>query len=103
MKIIVIGAGPAGLSFAAAIGRARPDASVTVIGFGVVFSDKALDFLQVDARVLHAALMPHLESWQDLNLVHKGETVTIDGVGFFAIARLTLLDILSREAAAAGA
>jgi len=112
MKIVVIGAGPAGLTFASAIRRMQPDASVRVIeqnpqgatfGFGVVFSDRALDFLKSDDPALHATLIPHLESWQDLRLVHKGETVTIDGVGFSAIARLTLLDILSTEAAASGA
>jgi 2-polyprenyl-6-methoxyphenol hydroxylase-like FAD-dependent oxidoreductase len=112
MKIVVIGAGPAGLTFASAIRRMRPDANVKVIeqnpqgatfGFGVVFSDRALDFLESDDPALHAALLPHLESWQDLRLAHKGKSITIDGIGFSAIARLTLLDILSSEAAASGA
>ncbi len=112
MKISVIGAGPAGLTFASAIRRQRPDVEVRLFeqnpqgatfGFGVVFSDRALDFLKGDDPATHAALVPHLESWQDLRLVHKGETIAIDGVGFSAIARLTLLDILTRQAMTHGA
>jgi len=111
MQIAVVGAGPAGLTFATAIARLRPQARVRVIeqnpkgatfGFGVVFSDKALDFLQADDPATHAALAPHLESWRDIRLAHRGETVTIDGVGFSAIARLALNDILATRAVASG-
>ena len=112
MKIAVIGAGPAGLTFASAIARLRPDVGVRVIeqnlagatfGFGVVFSDKALDFLRRDDPQTLAALEPRLERWDDIRLVHRGQNISIDGVGFSAIARLTLLDILAAQAGAAGA
>ncbi len=112
MKIAVIGAGPAGLTFASAMRRLRPDAAVRVFeqnragatfGFGVVFSDKALDFLRRDDPQTLAALQPRLESWDDIRLVHRGQTISIDGVGFSAIARLSLLDILAAQATAAGA
>ena len=54
MKIKILGGGPAGLYAAYRIRRELPDADVTVyeqndahttFGFGVVFSDKALEFL----------------------------------------------------------
>ena len=59
MRIAILGAGPAGLYLAYLIKRARPDADVTVIeqnapdatfGFGVVFSDRALEFLRDGRR-----------------------------------------------------
>ena len=35
-----------------------------------------------------------MESWNDITLVHRGERVVIDGVGFAAIGRLKLLQLL---------
>ena len=57
MRIAILGAGPAGLYLAYLIKRRAPSADVAVIeqnapdatfGFGVVFSDRALEFLRVD-------------------------------------------------------
>lgn len=111
MHIAVIGAGPAGLYFAYLIKRAFPDARVevheklprgTTFGFGIVFSDRALDFLVADDPGTHAALVPELERWSDLTLVHKGERVVIDGIGFAAIGRQRFLDLLEARAAEVG-
>ena len=44
-----------------------------------------------------------MQRWDDIRLVHRGQNIAIDGVGFSAIARLTLLDILAAQAGAAGA
>ena len=57
MKIDIIGAGPAGLHFASLMKRLDPRHDITIHergprnatwGFGVVFSDNALDFLRID-------------------------------------------------------
>jgi 2-polyprenyl-6-methoxyphenol hydroxylase-like FAD-dependent oxidoreductase len=113
MRIAVIGAGPAGLLFSLLVSRRFPDWRVDVYernparatyGFGVVFSEGALAFLERDepglSRVLGAAML----RWPIQRIVHRGERVDIDGNGFSAIARLKLLDILQglcREAGVA--
>jgi len=111
MRIAILGAGPAGLYLAYLIKRREPDADVRVFeqnaanatfGFGVVFSDKALDFLREDDPQTHSAIAPHMESWNDIALVHRGERVVIDGVGFAAIGRLKLLQLLQARAASVG-
>jgi 2-polyprenyl-6-methoxyphenol hydroxylase-like FAD-dependent oxidoreductase len=111
MHIAILGAGPAGLYLSYLIKRRQPDASVSVLeqnasdatfGFGVVFSDKALDFLREDDAETHAAIAPYMESWTDIALVHRGERVVVDGVGFAAIGRLKLLQLLQARAASVG-
>ena len=108
MRIAILGAGPAGLYFSYLIKRRDPDADVTVFeqnpadatfGFGVVFSDRALEFLRDDDEETYAAIVPHMESWRDITLVHGGERITIDGIGFAAIGRLKLLQLLQARAA----
>jgi len=111
MRIAILGAGPAGLYLGYLIKRRRPDIDVTVIeqnaadatfGFGVVFSDRALEFLRDDDYETYAAITPHMESWSDITVVHRGERVVIDGVGFAAIGRLKLLQLLQERARSVG-
>ena len=108
MRIAILGAGPAGLYLSYLIKRRAPDADVTVFeqnpadatfGFGVVFSDRALEFLREDDEVTYEAIVPHMESWHDITLVKSGERIVIDGIGFAAIGRLKLLQLLQARAA----
>jgi 2-polyprenyl-6-methoxyphenol hydroxylase-like FAD-dependent oxidoreductase len=111
VRIVVIGAGPAGLYFAYCLKRARPDASIRIFeqkpagatfGFGIVFSDRALDFLSADDPETFALLSRHVEKWNDLAVVHRGERVPVDGIGFAAIDRLAFLKLLQARAASLG-
>ena len=111
MRITILGAGPAGLYLAYLIKRRRADADVTVIeqnqadatfGFGVVFSDRALEFLRDDDPDTFAAIAPHMESWSDMTLVHRNERIVIDGIGFAAIGRLKLLQLLQQRLRSVG-
>jgi 2-polyprenyl-6-methoxyphenol hydroxylase-like FAD-dependent oxidoreductase len=111
VRILCVGGGPAGLYFALLHKKARPADHVLVVeqnradatyGWGVVFSDKALTFLEGgDARFM-ADLRDRLERWDDLTVVHRDDAISIDGHGFTAIARLELLQLLQRHCAAAG-
>jgi 2-polyprenyl-6-methoxyphenol hydroxylase-like FAD-dependent oxidoreductase len=111
MCVAILGAGPAGLYLAYLIKRRCPDWDVTVVeqnradatfGFGVVFSDRALEFLREDDEATYSAIAPHVESWSDIALVHRGERVVIDGIGFAAIGRLKLLQVLQARARSVG-
>ena len=111
MRIAILGAGPAGLYLSYLIKRRDRDADVTVIeqnapdatfGFGVVFSDRALEFLREDDEGTYAAFAPHMEFWHDMTLNLRGEHVVIDGIGFAAIGRLHLLQLLQARAASVG-
>ena len=111
MRITILGAGPAGLYLAYLLKRRRRDLDVRVIeqnradatfGFGVVFSDRALAFLNDDDPETYAAITPHLTSWEDITLVHRGERIAIDGIGFAAVGRLKLLGLLQARARSVG-
>jgi 2-polyprenyl-6-methoxyphenol hydroxylase-like FAD-dependent oxidoreductase len=111
MRVAVLGGGPAGL-YAAYLWKSRhPDAEVTLFeqnpadatfGFGVVFSDRAMDFLRADDPETADLITARMETWSDITLVHRGEAVAIDGVGFSAIGRLDLLMLLQERARGAG-
>ena len=111
MHIAILGAGPAGLYLAYLIKRRRPETAITLVeqnpadatfGFGVVFSDRALEFLREDDEATYSAITPHMQSWNDITIVHRGERVMIDGVGFSAIGRLKLLQLLQERARSVG-
>jgi 2-polyprenyl-6-methoxyphenol hydroxylase-like FAD-dependent oxidoreductase len=103
MRIRIVGAGPAGLSFAALMKRADPSHDIVVVergprnatwGFGVVFSDRALDFLRADDEDLCRSLTPHFESWPEIAVQHNDVRVPVAGNGFSSIGRLELLTLL---------
>jgi 2-polyprenyl-6-methoxyphenol hydroxylase-like FAD-dependent oxidoreductase len=111
VRIAVIGGGPGGLYFAYLWKKRHPDASVDLFeqnpagatwGFGVVFSEQALEFLRADDPDTVDAITPRMESWKNITLNLRGESVEIDGVGFSSIGRLELLKILQARAAAVG-
>src|SRR3954454_3902682 len=111
MRIVILGAGPAGLYLAYLLKRRRPEAHVrwveqnpanATFGFGVVFSDRALEFLREDDPDTYAAITPQMENWNDITLVHRNERIAIDGIGFAAIGRLKLLQLLQARIRAVG-
>jgi 2-polyprenyl-6-methoxyphenol hydroxylase-like FAD-dependent oxidoreductase len=111
MRLNVLGGGPGGLYFAALWKRRHPRDQVRLVeqspadttwGFGVVFSDRALEFLRGDDPATADLVAAHMQTWRDITIVHRGEAVAIDGVGFSAIGRLQLLALLQQRAREAG-
>jgi 2-polyprenyl-6-methoxyphenol hydroxylase-like FAD-dependent oxidoreductase len=111
MNILIAGAGPAGLYLAYLLKRQDARHHIRIVeqnppdstfGFGVVFSDRALDFLRDDDEETHALIVPAMQRWTDLSLVHRGQRITIDGVGFAAIGRLQLLQLLQQRLRSVG-
>jgi 2-polyprenyl-6-methoxyphenol hydroxylase-like FAD-dependent oxidoreductase len=111
VRIAVIGGGPGGLYFAYLWKKLHPDATIDLFeqnaagatwGFGVVFSEQALEFLRADDPDTVDALAPRMESWKNITLNLRGENVAIDGVGFSSIGRLDLLTILQQRVASVG-
>ena len=108
----ILGAGPAGLYTAILLRRHLPHVQVTVteqnsrdatFGFGVVFSDQALAALQADDPEIHDLIVPSMQRWKNMALSLPSGDEIIDGVGFSAIGRLELNQILAARAEALGA
>jgi 2-polyprenyl-6-methoxyphenol hydroxylase-like FAD-dependent oxidoreductase len=111
VRIAVIGGGPGGLYFAYLWKKRHPDASIDLFeqnaagstwGFGVVFSEQALEFLRANDPDTVDAITPRMQSWRNITLNLRGESVEIDGVGFSSIGRLELLTILQQRVASVG-
>src|SRR4029079_5337966 len=103
MKMLIAGAGPAGLYLAYLVKRQLPDWEVRIVeqnaryspfGFGVVFSERALEFLRADDPETYERITPSMETWTDITVVLRGVPVVIDGIGFSAIGRLRFLQLL---------
>lgn len=108
----ILGGGPGGLYTAILLRRLMPHVKVRVTeqnpkgatwGFGVVFSDQALDFLKQDDAETHDLIVPQMERWQNMTLNLPDGSVTLDGVGFTAVGRLGLIEILRKRAEELGA
>ena len=111
MRIAVIGGGPGGLYFSYLWKKRHPEAQIDLFeqnpagatwGFGVVFSEQALEFLRADDPDTVDAITPRMESWTNITLNLRDESVEIDGVGFSSIGRLELLTILQVRTASVG-
>jgi len=107
MRIDIIGGGPAGLYFAILMKKADPKHQVTIyerngpddtFGWGVVFSGKTLANLRAADEESHAAITNQFEAWDNVDIVHRDEKISIHGNSFSGIARLQLLKILQHRA-----
>ncbi len=106
MKINIIGGGPAGLYFALLMKKQNPAHEIIVrernapddtFGWGVVFSDKTLSYLKETDEESYKQITDSFEMWDNVDVVHRGEKITIRGNRFSGIARIKLLQILQRR------
>ncbi|WP_455358770.1 bifunctional salicylyl-CoA 5-hydroxylase/oxidoreductase [Streptomyces sp. SYSU K21746] len=103
LRVAVIGGGPGGLYAAALLKRLGPGRDITVwernapddtFGFGVVLSDETLGGIQHADPAVYRALQDEFVRWDDIDVVHRGRTLTSGGHGFAALGRRRLLEIL---------
>ncbi|OLE52786.1 MAG: hypothetical protein AUG51_16570 [Acidobacteria bacterium 13_1_20CM_3_53_8] len=106
MRINIIGGGPAGLYFALLMKKANAAHEIVVyernapddtFGWGVVFSDKTLSYLQRNDEETFLKITDSFEMWDNVDVVHRDEKVTIRGNKFSGIARIKLLNILQER------
>jgi anthraniloyl-CoA monooxygenase len=106
MKIKIIGGGPAGMYFAILMKNADAAHEITIyerngpndtFGWGVVFSGKTLRNLRAADEPTHAAIMRNFAAWDNVDVVHREQKISIHGNSFSGIARLGLLKILQQR------
>src|SRR5436309_996684 len=106
MKINIIGGGPAGMYFAILMKTADAAHDITIyerngpddtFGWGVVFSGKTLRNLRAADEASHAQITRAFAAWDNVDVVHRQEKISIHGNSFSGIARLQLLKILQRR------
>jgi 2-polyprenyl-6-methoxyphenol hydroxylase-like FAD-dependent oxidoreductase len=111
VRVAVIGGGPAGLYFAWLLKRRDPSAEVRVFeqnprgatyGWGLVFSARALSFLEAASPEISADIAARSRHWDDQVIAHRGQAVHIDGLSFSGIGRLALLEVLQAHCERAG-
>ena len=106
MKINIIGAGPSGLYFAILMKRLNKSHEITILerdgpndtfGWGIVFSDQTFSYLEENDKKSFTAVTRVCQRWDNVDVIHKGEKVTIHGNKFSGISRLAFLNILHKR------
>jgi anthraniloyl-CoA monooxygenase len=107
MKIKIIGGGPAGLYFAILMKQADAAHDLTIyerngpddtFGWGVVFSGQTLAHLKTADEQSHRQITAAFETWDNVDVVHRDQKISIHGNSFSGIARIALLHILQKRA-----
>lgn len=111
MKVTIVGGGAGGLYFAILAKKAWPDWDITVyernraddtFGFGVVFSDETLGFLNDYDAPSYEAIRRRFAYWDDIDTHYDGTVLRCGGNGFCGCSRLTLLQLLQQRSDALG-
>jgi anthraniloyl-CoA monooxygenase len=111
MRIACLGGGPGGLIFAILAKKAFLDASVELwdrnpagatYGFGVVFSDEAMEAIHRADDQVHAKIVRGRAHWGQIDVHLNGRVYTSGGHGFSALSRSALVTLMQRRAAELG-
>jgi anthraniloyl-CoA monooxygenase len=111
MKITIVGGGPAGLYFALLTKKRVPAHEIVVLerdgpddtfGWGIVFSDQTFDYLRESDAPSYEAITAACQKWDNVDIVHRNERVTIRGNRFSGLARIRFLHILQARCRAVG-
>lgn len=106
LKVNIVGGGPAGLYFALLMKGRNAAHDITIyernarnntFGWGVVFSDRTFSYLQESDGSTSVAIADRFKRWNNVDVVHRGQKISIHGNKFSGIARIDLLNILQRR------
>ncbi len=106
MKIAVVGGGPAGLYFSLLVKKWRPDIHIDLFernaredtfGWGVVFSDKTLSYLEAEDVPSWQSIIDRFEKWENVDIIYRDEKITVRGNKFSGIARIEMLNVLQER------
>ncbi len=106
MRVVCLGGGPAGLTFALLMRKAFPEVAIRVLernrpddtfGWGVVFSDETLANFERADRPTYQRIAASFRHWRTIETYYRGECVRSGGHGFAAISRRVLLSILQER------
>ena len=102
----IVGGGPAGLYFALLMKQRDPSHAISILerdgpsdtfGWGIVFSDQTFDYLRKNDGPSYEAITARCQKWDNVDIVHRGEKITVRGNRFSGIARLKFLQILHQR------
>jgi len=105
-RVLIVGGGPAGLYLALLIKKHRPRARVTVyernprgstFGWGVVFSGRTMRRLEAADDVSYRMLEPIMRTWDNVDIVHRDEKISVRGNRFSGVSRLKMLNALQKR------
>ena len=106
MKIRIIGGGPAGLLYAYLMKRDDPSHDILVLerdpehatyGWGVVFSDVALNFVRDIAPEVYESMTRNQVVFDEMAVIHQDTHVTLAHNTFHRMARIDLLKALHEK------
>ena len=111
MRVVCVGGGPGGLYLGILLKKQDPSCEVTILernppgvtfGWGVVFSDETLDYLEENDPPTKAEIARSFAHWDAIDIWYQGTWTRSGGHGFSGIARRELLEILRRRAEGLG-
>ena len=106
MRIKIIGGGPSGLYFAILMKQQNAAHQITVIerdgpndtfGWGIVFSDQTFSYLKDNDEISFVNITRACQTWDNVDVVHRGAKVSVRGNKFSGIGRLAFLNILHKR------
>ena len=106
MKIVILGAGPAGLYSGLLIKKTNPSHDITIIernaadvtyGWGVVFSDRTLASFQRADNKTYEQITDQFVIWDAIDVYYRDQKISCGGHIISSISRKSLLYILQRR------